>query len=150
MRNVRTKVGLIMSTVLPLLAGITETRACLGHLVQDPWPAHALFHAMMGLGGLLTAYGLIIVLTWGPLKRGERWAWYSIGVAAFGLYGTMLLSDAVTGGGLRNQQGIVGSGANLWRGIWVILILYAVALALTWRHTGLDTSSGHRSGESAV
>ncbi len=53
----------------------------------------------------------------------------------------MLLGDAMTGGGLRNQQAIVGSGANLWRTIWVVLILYAVALTLTWRHSALDTSS---------
>ena len=150
MMNVRTKVGLIMFTVLPLLAGVTEIRGCLGHLVQDPWPAHALFHVFMALGGLLATYGLIMVITWGPLRRGDRWAWYTIGVVVFGLYGTMLLGDAMTGGGLRNQQTIVASGANLWRAIWVALILYAVALALTWRHTGLNTSSGNCSCGSAA
>jgi hypothetical protein len=104
----------------------------------------------MGLGGLLVTYGLIIAISWVPLRLGERWAWYTIGVAVFGLYGTMLLGDAMTGGGLRNQQTIVGSGANLWRAIWVVLILYAVALTLTWKHTESDTSSGHCSRGSAV
>ena len=40
-----------------------------------------MFHMFMGLGGLLATYELITFLTWGPLKRGERWAWYAIGFA---------------------------------------------------------------------
>ena len=131
----KVKIGLIIFTVLPLLAGISETKACIGHLLQDSWPPHAMFHMFMGLGGLLATYGLIIILTWGPLKHGERWAWYAIGFAATMVHGGQLISDVVTDGGLRNQEAIVASGSFLIGVIVVILILYGVGLSLTWSHT---------------
>ena len=131
----KTKIGLTIFTVLPLLAGISETKACIGHLLQDNWPPHAMFHMLMGLGGLLATYGLILFLTWGPLKRGERWAWYAIGFAATVVHGGQLISDAITDGGLRNQEAIVASGSFLIGAIVVILLLYGIGLALTWSHT---------------
>ena len=131
----KTKIGLTIFTVLPLLAGISETKACIVHLLQDNWPPHAMFHMLMGLGGLLATYGLILFLTWGPLKRGERWAWYAIGFAATVVHGGQLISDVITDGGLRNQEAIVASGSFLIGAIVVILLLYGIGLALTWSHT---------------
>ena len=131
----KTKIGLTIFTVLPLLAGISETKACFGHLLQDNWPPHAMFHMLIGLGGLLATYGLILFLTWGPLKRGERWAWYAIGFAATVVHGGQLISDVITDGGLRNQEAIVASGSFLIGAIVVILLLYGIGLALTWSHT---------------
>jgi len=59
----KTKIDLFIFAVLPLLTGISETKACIGHLLQDNWPPHAMFHMFMGLGGLLATYGLILFLT---------------------------------------------------------------------------------------
>jgi hypothetical protein len=132
---VKVKIGIIIFTVLPLLAGVSETIACIGHLKQENWPPHAMFHMFMGLGGLLATYGLIIFLTWGPLKRGERWAWYAIGFAAATVHGGQLVSDVITDGGLRNQEAIVAGGSFLIGGIFVILISYGIGLSLTWSHT---------------
>jgi hypothetical protein len=132
---VKIKTGLIILTVLPLFAGFTETNACIGHFVQDSWPPHAMFHMFMGLGGLLATYGLIIFLTWGPLKRGERWAWYAIGFAAAMVHGGQLISDVITDGGLRNQEAVVASGSFLIGAIVAILLLYGIGLSLTWSHT---------------
>ena len=131
----KTKMGLFILTVLPLLTGIAETKACIGHLLLDNWPPHAMFHMFMGLGGLLATYGLILILTWGPLRRGERWAWYAIGFAATVVHGGQLISDVITDGGLRNQEAIVASGSFLIGAIVVILLLYGIGLALTWSHT---------------
>jgi|APSaa5957512535_1039671.scaffolds.fasta_scaffold248130_1 hypothetical protein len=131
----KVKIGIIIFTVLPLLAGVSETIACIGHLKQENWPPHAMFHMFMGLGGLLATYGLIIFLTWGPLKRGERWAWYAIGFAAATVHGGQLVSDVITDGGLRNQEAIVAGGSFLIGGIFVILISYGIGLSLTWSHT---------------
>ena len=94
-----------------------------------------MFHMLMGLGGLLATYGLILFLTWGPLKRGERWAWYAIGFAAFMVHGGQLISDVITGGGLRNQETIVASGSFLIGAVVIVLFFYGVGLALTWSHT---------------
>ena len=140
MRDKKTNISLAIFTVLPLLFGFVETRASLGHLQADDWPAHALFHVAMGLGGLLAAYGLILILTWGPLRRGERWAWYAIGCAAFTVHGSQLVGDLVTGGGLRNQQGIVANGATLITAVVIAVLSYGVGLALSWPHTQLRPS----------
>jgi hypothetical protein len=135
MRNIRTNGALIIFTVLPLLIGMMEIRSSVGHLQQEAWPSHALFHVVMGLGSLLAACGLILVLAWGPLKRGERWAWFAIGIAVLTIHGFQLLGDLVTDGGLRNQQGMVASGTVLMTAIVVSLLLYAVALTLSWPST---------------
>ena len=131
----KTKIGLFILTVLPILTGIAETKASIGHFLLDNWPSHAMFHMFMGLGGLLATYGLILFLAWGPLKRGERWAWYAIGFAASMVHGGQLISDVITDGGLRNQEAIVASGSVLIGAIVGILLLYSIGLALTWSHT---------------
>ena len=135
MRDKKTNISLAIFTALPLLFGFVETRASLGHLQRDGWPAHALFHVAMGLGGLLAAYGLILILTWVPLRRGERWAWYAIGFAAFTVHGSQLVGYLVTGGGLRNQQGIVANGTALITAVVIAVLSYGVGLALSWPHT---------------
>ena len=76
----KTRLGFAILTVLPLLAVVIDSRVCIGHFVQGEWPPHEMFHLLMGLGGLLTAYGLILVLVRIPLRRGERWAWYGLWV----------------------------------------------------------------------
>jgi hypothetical protein len=131
----RATVGIAILTFLPLFAALVESRACIGHFLERRWPPHATFHVMMGLAGLLGAYGLILTLVWIPLRRGERWAWFAIALAALVVHGGAIISDLVTDGGLRKHAGIVASGSKLFAGIFVSLALYAVGLALTWLST---------------
>jgi hypothetical protein len=128
----RTAVGIAILTCLPLVAAAGETRACIGHLHEQQWPQHATFHVMMGLAGLLGAYGLILTMIWIPLRHGERWAWFAIAGAALVVHGGTIVSDLVTDGGLRKHVGIVANGATLFRVVFVILVLYAVGLTLVW------------------
>lgn len=129
------KIGLAILTFVPLLAAVTESRACLGHYLQDPWPPHEMFHLLMGLSGLLAAYALILFLVWIPLRRGERWACYAIAIGALIVHGGQLISDTVTDGGLRNYAVVLGSGSAVFAGIFVALFLYALGLSLTWSST---------------
>ena len=76
------KVGLGIPTFLPLFAATVESRACIGHFLQEQWPPHEVFHLLMGLSGLLAAYVLILVLVCNPLRNGQRWAWFAIAAAA--------------------------------------------------------------------
>ena len=128
----KTTVGIAILTFVPLFAAIVETRACTGHLRERRWPPHATFHGMMGLAGLLGAYGLILTLVWIPLRHGERWAWFAVAVAALIVNGGTIISDLVTDGGLRKHAGIVASGATLFAGIFVMLAMYAIGLAFMW------------------
>jgi len=129
------KVSLTIFTVLPILAGTIETRASIGHLFGDGWPDHANFHMLMGLGGLLAAYGLVLALAWGPLRRGERWSWYAVAYTVLMVHGGQLISDVVTNGGLRNQDPIAASGPVIVGALLVIISLYVIGLSLSWRHT---------------
>ena len=45
------------------------------------------------------------------------------------------LGDLVTGGGLRNQQGIVANGTALITAVVIAVLSYGVGLALSWPHT---------------
>jgi cell division protein FtsW (lipid II flippase) len=135
MRNIRTTSALITFTALPILLGFMEIRSSVVHFQQETWPSHALFHVVMGLGALLAACVLILVLAWGPLRRGERWAWFAIGFTALTIHGFQLIGDLVTDGGLRNQQGGLASGSVLMSAIIVSMLMYAVALALSWSST---------------
>jgi hypothetical protein len=128
------KIGLAIFTVLPIVSGIVETKASIGHFLKSPWPPHVMFHLFMGLGGLLACYGLIMFLAWGPLRRGDRWSWFAIAYAAAVVHGGQLISDLITNGGLRNQDPMAGSGTFIFGVIIVILVLYGVGLSLTFPH----------------
>ena len=108
----RNKIGFAILTFLPLLAATVESRACIGHFLQEQWPPHEMFHLLMGLSGLLATYVLILILVWIPLRSGQRWAWFAIAAAALIVHGGQLASDVVTDGGLRNYMG--SSGAGRW------------------------------------
>ena len=131
----KNKVGLAILTFLPLLAATVESRACIGHFLQEQWPPHEMFHLLMGLSGLLATYVLILILVWIPLRIGQRWAWFAIAAAALIVHGGQLASDVVTDGGLRNYMVILGSGWLVFAGIIATLVLYGVGLALTWSST---------------
>jgi hypothetical protein len=129
------KLGRALLTFLPLFGATIESKACIRHWLAGEWPPHAIFHTLMGLGGLLATYALILILVWIPLRRGERWAWFAIGLAVLIALGGLVVSDFVTGGGLRNYTVTLGSGATVYTGLLVALALYGVGLALTWSST---------------
>jgi hypothetical protein len=131
----KNKIGLGILTFLPLSAAVVESRACIGHFLQDAWPPHEMFHLLMGLSGLLATYVLILILVWIPLRSGQRWAWFAIAAAALIVHGGQWISDVVTGGGLRNYAVILGSGSVVFAGLIAALLLYGVGLALTWSST---------------
>ena len=128
----RNKIGFAILTFLPLFAATVESRACIGHFLQEQWPPHEMFHLLMGLSGLLATYVLILILVWIPLRGGQRWAWFAIAAAALIVHGGQLASDVVTDGGLRNYMVILGSGSLIFAGIFATLLLYGVGLTLTW------------------
>ena len=128
----KNKIGLWRLTFLPLFAATVESRACIGHFLQESWPPHEMFHLLMGLSGLLATYVLILILVWIPLRNGQRWAWFAIAAAALIVHGGQWVSDAATDGGLRNYTVILGSGSLVFAGIIAVLLLYCVGLVLTW------------------
>jgi uncharacterized membrane protein len=51
-----------------------------GHLVDQSWPMHARFHAIQSLLWVFALNVTIALLAFGPVRRGERWALYTVGL----------------------------------------------------------------------
>ena len=124
--TMKTRIGIGILTFLPLGAVTINSRGCINHFLQGGWPPHAMYHLLMGLGALLATCGLLLFLTWIPLRRGERWAWFAIAFAAFTVHGGTLIGDLVTDG---------GSGSVVFAGLLATIVLYGVGLSLTWSST---------------
>jgi hypothetical protein len=104
------KIGLGILTFLPLFAATVESRACIGHFLEDEWPPREMFHLLMGLSGLLATYMLILILVWIPLRHGERWAWYAIAAAALSVVGLVLTWSSTGRAGHPSWPGSTGFG----------------------------------------
>lgn len=93
-----------------------------GHLGDPTWSPHAQFHlveAFIWITGLDVA---VVVLAWGPLRRGERWSlWLLLALLVFAQGGHFLASAAVPS----------GRPAQRWYdwALGAVLLLYAVGLA---------------------
>ncbi len=138
-RTVRTTIGLIILTIMTVVPALVDTWATVGHFLREDWPPHAKFHLFNGLGGLLGADGLILLLAWGPLRRGERWAWFGVAFAMLTVMAGFLTGASLTEGGLASQQGVVAGGAQLMRGAAVVFTASVAGLVLAWPRAGSRT-----------
>jgi|GEM_PF-4241724 len=131
----KTKIGMWMLTLLAITFGVIDARGGLIHLRTPDWGTHhAEFHMITGLFYTLALCAIIIVLTWIPLKRGERWAWWTIAVAAVTIHGGHFLGDVLTEGGLRGGGTAQGPGMIFYSLTGLALLLYLIALGLTRSH----------------
>jgi hypothetical protein len=132
-RTIRTKIGMWMFTVLAVVFGAVDARGGLIHLHTEGWgSSHA--HMVTGLFYTLALCAVVIILTWIPFRRGEQWAWWTIAMVAVTIHGGHLLGDALTEGGLRGGGTAQGPGMVFYSLTGLALLLYVVALLLSWRH----------------
>lgn len=85
---------------LPLIANALVNVIQAPRHFSEGWPVHAQHHL---LDHITSAVGLSVVsllLIFGPLKRGERWAWWGPVVAGVVLFGGYWLANATVGLGL--------------------------------------------------
>lgn len=135
MLSTRTKIGMWMYTVLATVFGFVDARGGLIHLRTEGWGTnHALFHMITGLFYTLTLCVLIVILTWIPFNQGQRWAWWSIVLAALTIHGGHVLGDQLTHGGLSGGGTAQGPGMVFFSLTLTALALYVVAFILTWPH----------------
>lgn len=113
---------------------ILETRGAISHLKTDPWEPHAKYHGITGLFYQHALLAAVALLTWFPLRQGRRWGWWGIAMIALAMHGGHIVGDAVTDGGLRKAQVAQGSGRFFYFVTISELVLYGVALALSFRH----------------
>jgi hypothetical protein len=85
---------------LPLVANALINALQAPRHFSEGWPVHAQHHL---LDHITAAIGLSLVsllLVFGPLRRGERWAWWGLVVAGVLLFGGYWLANATVGLGL--------------------------------------------------
>jgi hypothetical protein len=66
-----------------------------GHLSDPTWSNHAQFHHVLGWFWVAGLNTVILILVWGPMRRGERWSFWAVAlgylIAQGGFYLSVLL-----------------------------------------------------------
>lgn len=130
----RTRIGMWIFTIAAAAFFLIDTRGAYFHWRDAGWPNHAMFHAVTGLFYTQIICIMIIILTWIPLKAGQRWAWWCIALCGIGIHGGHILGDQLTHHGLSGAEAAQGRGIVFFVGTCTALVLYLIALALTHHH----------------
>jgi len=130
MNVLRDRLGFALLSFLPVSILLIETKVGWTHLAHEPWPAHAMFHVMIGVFCLQLVLIAVPLLLWTGVRRGRRWAWWAIAVCGTTVHGGHLLADAVSGGGLRNAATATLPGNVLYDLTLTYWVLYGVGLWL--------------------
>ena len=109
---------------LPLIANAFINAAQAPRHFSEGWPVHAQHHL---LDHITAAIGLSVVslmIVFGPLRRGERWAWWSLVVAGVALFGGYWLATATLG------LGTASAVPNASQAIQAVLYVFGLGLAV--------------------
>lgn len=69
------------------------------HFGQADATAHQDFHVVWEAFKYFAASSACLAIVLGPLRRGERWAWWAMLVASLALFGGVFVAHALSGGG---------------------------------------------------
>jgi hypothetical protein len=73
--------------------------AALIHFGQPDATAHQNFHVVWEAFKYFAASAVCVAIALGPLRRGERWAWWVMLIACLALFGGVFVAHALSGGG---------------------------------------------------
>ncbi len=73
--------------------------AALIHFGQADATAHQNFHVVWEAFKYFAASTVCVAIALGPLRRGERWAWWTMLIACLALFGGVFVAHALSGGG---------------------------------------------------
>jgi hypothetical protein len=79
------------------------------HFGQADATAHENFHAVWEAFKYFAASMACLAIALGPLRRGERWAWWVMLVACLSLFGGVFVAHALSGGGPAIDHWAYGS-----------------------------------------
>lgn len=69
------------------------------HYGQPDATAHQNFHVVWEAFKYFAASSACLAIALGPLRRGERWAWWIMLIASLALFGGVFVAHALSGGG---------------------------------------------------
>ena len=73
--------------------------AAMIHFNQPEANAHQNFHVVWEAFKYFAASAVCVAIALGPLRRGERWAWWTMMIACLVLFGGVFVAHLLTGGG---------------------------------------------------
>lgn len=132
--STRTKIAMWIFTIAAAAFFIIDTRGAFIHLRTEPWPNHAMFHAITGLFYTQALCVLVILLTWIPFRQAQNWAWWTVVGIGVAIHGGHFVGDVMTHGGLRGGGTAQGPGLIFYSLTGVALLLYLIAGALSRAH----------------
>lgn len=142
MKNIPTKkkIAMWLFTFLAVSYFFVESRGAFMHWkdMLGIWEPHAMLHAVQGAFYTQALCILVVVITWIPFRKGERWAWWTVGFIGVALHGAHVVGDAMSHGGLRNAEAAQGSGAMFYALTVSALILYIVSFLLSRKYFTVD------------
>jgi hypothetical protein len=118
-------------TIVHGLGALGAPFAALIHFGQPDATAHQNFHVVWEAFKYFAASVVCVAIALGPLRRGERWAWWAMLVACVSLFGGVFVAHALSRGGPAIDHWSYGS----------FLVISVAALAVLAR---VPASSVHR------
>jgi hypothetical protein len=79
------------------------------HFGQADANAHQDFHVVWEAFKYFAASAACLAIALGPLRRGERWAWWTMLIACVALFGGVFVAHALSGGGPAIDHWAYGS-----------------------------------------
>ena len=97
---VRMRAGLVLLTLVSAFVAVsgvvydfTPT-----HVYNPTWPAHAQFHGYLSIARTVLIMAAVIVLAWGPVRAGARWAWSAAALLLLGWLAIWFIAPLVVPG----------------------------------------------------
>lgn len=117
---------LVLMTLVHVAIMGTQVATEPGHFSDPAWFSHAQYHLAYGLivGFVLNIVALIVA--YGPFKRGEMWAWWTLLLAGLGVSWGLPIAAMLTSGGE-----LPAGTTTIWG---VYGLIYLIGLGLAYKH----------------
>jgi hypothetical protein len=96
----RMRAGLFLLTLVSAFAAVSGVAYDFTptHVYNPAWPAHAQFHGYLSIARTVLIMLAVIVLTWGPVRAGARWAWSAAALLLLGWLALWFIAPLIVPG----------------------------------------------------
>jgi len=115
--------GLVVVTALSVFVAVSAVVVDFTntHVYNPTWPPHARFHGYLSIARTVLIMAAIMLLAWGPVRAGVKWAWGVLSLLLLGWLAIWFLAPLVVPG-----SGDVG--AYIFAGVLTPIALLALWL----------------------
>ena len=109
---------------IPLVANAFINAVQAPRHFSEGWPVHAQHHLLDHITAAIGLSAVSLLLVFGPLRRGERWAWWALVAAGIALFGGYWLATATLG------LGTPSTVPNASQAVQAVLYVFGLGLAV--------------------